>query len=186
MKEVVINLAKQEDVAAILKIDRACLDGFWSEVSYLNELNNENSIMFVLDSEGEILGVGAMWLFGEEAHIIMLAVKPEYQNQGLGSALIWQMLKEAHQFGAEWVVLEVRMSNTKAIDLYKRFGFIDVGTRKAYYSNNNEDALVLWCKRVNTPEFEQKLNIRQTEINHRLSDRGWQLKWLECADLRKV
>ncbi len=173
LKEFVITHALEEDVKEILAIDRECLDGLWSEVSYLEELANKNSEMLVLRSEGEILAVGCMWLYFEECHIIMLAVKPEYQNQGLGSILVWQMLDNAHRFGAEWVVLEVRVSNSKAINLYKQFGFKEVGRRKEYYSNNREDALVLWCKQVNTKEFKSKLDIKKEEILAKLNLRGW-------------
>ncbi len=180
MKNFIIDDATAEDVKEILLIDRACLDGFWSEISYLNELDNKNTDMIVIRSEGEVLGVGATWLYFDEAHIIMLAIKPEYQNQGLGSAIIWQMLQSAHQFGAEWVVLEVRASNTKAIGLYKKFDFVEVGRRKEYYSNNREDALVLWCKGVNTLEFAKKLAVKQRQIIAKLNDRGWH--WLNTKD----
>ncbi len=174
MAEFVITRATEEDVKEILAIDRECLDGFWSELSYLYELKNDNSIMFVIRSSGQILGVACMWAYFEECHIIMLAVKTDYQHQGLGSILIWQMLYHAHIFGAEWVVLEVRESNKKAINLYQQFGFKPIGKRKEYYSNNKEDALVLWCKGVNLPEFREQLNRKKEQILDKLKAKGWQ------------
>lgn len=130
--------------------------------------------MLVIRSGGQILGVACMWAYLQECHIIMLAVKPEYQCQGLGSILIWQMLDYAHLFGAEWVVLEVRESNQRAINLYQQFGFNPIGKRKEYYSNNKEDALVLWCKGVNSPEFREQLTQKKGQILNKLKNRGWQ------------
>lgn len=158
-------------------IDRVCLGGFWSETSYLRELENDNSELLVIHGGGEVLGFACAWFYCEEGHIIVFAVKPEWQNQGLGSALLWQLLHRAHHYGAEWVVLEVRVSNTRAIKLYEKFGFAVVGTRKEYYENDGEDALVLWCKGVHKPEFKDKLALQKGAIKDKLQEKGW--VWLE-------
>jgi ribosomal-protein-alanine N-acetyltransferase len=169
----VITAATKDDLDSILRLDRVCLDGFWSEESYLNELENDHSLMAVIRWEKGIIGVACMWLYWEEAHIVMLAIDPAHQNQGFGSLLVWHLLHQAHLFGAEWVVLEVRESNTKAIHLYRQFDFVPIGKRKEYYSNNKEDALVFWCKKVHTPEFRDKLYSKKQQILSKLQDKDW-------------
>lgn len=177
MREFVITRATESDIKEIVLIDRDCLDGFWSETSYLGELENDNSEFLVISAGGEVLGFACVWFYCQEGHLIVFAIKPEYQGQGLGSALLWQILKRAHHYGAEWVVLEVRVSNTRAIKLYEKFGFVAIGTRKEYYADNGEDALVLWCKGVHTVPFKEKLIKQRQEIADRLQERGW--LWLE-------
>ena len=73
-----------------------------------------------------------------------MAVRPEFRGKGIGKALISELLSLCSKDGITSFTLEVRESNIVAQNLYKSFGFIEEGKRKAYYSDNNEDAIIMW------------------------------------------
>jgi ribosomal-protein-alanine N-acetyltransferase len=122
-----------------------------------------------------LLGIACLWAILEEAHITILAIHPDYQRQGLGQALLWAMLHSAWRRGLEWATLEVRISNQAAIALYQKFGFSEVGRRRRYYQDTGEDALILWRKDLQHPDFRQILKILQSQIGDRLCQSGWGL-----------
>jgi ribosomal-protein-alanine N-acetyltransferase len=158
-------------------IDRTCLGDFWSMDAYEREINCPNSSLLALITlKNEVLGFGCLWSILEEAHITILAVRPEYQRQSIGKYLVWGLLEAAHTRGLEWATLEVRASNSPAIDLYESFGFVHVGRRRNYYQVNKEDALILWRKGLNLPEFPHLLRVWQQEIQAKLASKGWELK----------
>lgn len=122
-----------------------------------------------------LVGLGCYWSILEEAHITILAVHPNYQNQGLGQFLLYALLKDAKQRQLEWATLEVKPSNHAALSLYQKFDFIPAGRRRGYYQDTGEDALILWRKGLQQPEFEQILQERYEQIVSRLTRQGWQL-----------
>lgn len=122
-----------------------------------------------------LVGLGCYWSILEEAHITILAVHPHYQNQGIGQFLLYALLKDAKQRQLEWATLEVKPSNHAALSLYQKFDFIPAGRRRGYYHDTGEDALILWRKGLQQPEFEQTLQERYEQIISRLICKGWQL-----------
>jgi len=90
-----------------------------------------------------LLGYGGFWHIADEAHISTIAVHPDWRGHKLGELLIWVMIREAIEQGARSVTLEVRISNTVAIRLYRKYGFEIVGRRRGYYRDNGEDAHVM-------------------------------------------
>ena len=97
-----------------------------------------------LDSPSALVGFAALWAIGEEAHIITLGVHPDWRRQGIGHELVERLLQIAVEQQLEWATLEVRASNQGAIALYESLGFEPVGRRKRYYSNPEEDGVILW------------------------------------------
>jgi [ribosomal protein S18]-alanine N-acetyltransferase len=85
-----------------------------------------------------------MWVIIDEAHITNIAIDPEMRGRKLGERLLRQMMRIAWVKGAERITLEVRVSNRIAQNLYKKLGFAPHGIRKGYYSDNHEDALIMW------------------------------------------
>jgi ribosomal-protein-alanine N-acetyltransferase len=85
-----------------------------------------------------------MWQVCDEGHITNIAVHPEFRRSGVGSALMEALLAEAENRGIAALTLEVRESNHCARSLYRKYGFEDGGMRKAYYADNNEDAVIMW------------------------------------------
>ena len=157
-------------------LDRRCLGGLWTEDGYRRELDSPNSDLLMLqpaDKPTEMIGVACLWAILEEAHITVLAIDPLYQRQGLGQAIVWTLLACAWKRGLEWATLEVRPSNQAAIGLYKRFDFQEVGARRKYYADG-EDALILWRKGLQHPEFPPTLQQWRQEIGERLRRSGWQ------------
>jgi ribosomal-protein-alanine N-acetyltransferase len=101
---------------------------------------------WVLTMDEQVIGYGVMSVVIDEAHILNICVSPQWQRRGLGEKLLRRLLKVAGQHGAETVFLEVRVSNRAALRLYEKIGFVEVGMRKAYYPDhdeNREDALLL-------------------------------------------
>lgn len=92
-----------------------------------------------------------------DGHITTIAVDPDRQGAQIGTRLLLVLLREAISRGATAVTLEVRASNVAAQALYRRFGFVPVGTRKGYYRNPDEDALVLWAHEVDTNDYRERL-----------------------------
>ncbi len=90
-----------------------------------------------------ILGYGGLWLMYDEAHISTVAVRPEWRGHGLGELLLIAMLDQSLRLNAACVTLEVRVTNTRAQQLYKKYEFEVVGRRRGYYTDNGEDALLM-------------------------------------------
>jgi ribosomal-protein-alanine N-acetyltransferase len=100
---------------------------------------------FVAELEGEIVGFGGMWVVVDEAHITNIAVLEKHRRQGIGRAILHTLLSTAKEERCRAATLEVRVGNIQARRLYESFGFAPVGIRPKYYSDTNEDALIMWC-----------------------------------------
>jgi ribosomal-protein-alanine N-acetyltransferase len=127
-----LKLITTPDLNAVLELDMACFGGLWTLEAYQRELDSPNSVLlglFAPFSPLELLAMGCYWSILEEAHITILAVQPQYQGQGLGQAMLYSLLKTAHDRGLERATLEVRVSNQAAISLYQKFGFKTAGRR---------------------------------------------------------
>lgn len=98
---------------------------------------------YVADHEGQIIGYAIAWSVEEETHVANIAVCKEYRRKMIGSSLIDAIIQKAMRDRSRYVCLEVRESNRIAVALYKKFGFQQVDKRESYYTNNNEDALLL-------------------------------------------
>jgi [ribosomal protein S18]-alanine N-acetyltransferase len=102
---------------------------------------------------GRIIGFAGMWGAFDEAHITTIAVDEPYRGRGLGEWLLATAFDEAVRRGANWLTLEVRVSNESAQALYRKWGFSVQGTRRRYYSDNNEDALIMWSRALNDAAY---------------------------------
>ena len=121
----------------------------------------------------EIAGFAGLWLMVDEAHITTLAVAPEWRGKGLGEVILLSLLDLSSELGANLVTLEVRMSNGIAQRLYEKYGFHTNGIRRHYYSDNGEDALVMWSEDLRGDSGKSRVE----ELRKRLSERlAWQIK----------
>jgi ribosomal-protein-alanine N-acetyltransferase len=118
-----------------------------------------------------MLGYGGFWLMYDEAHISTLAVRAECRRHGLGELLLLVLLEEAHRLGALSATLEVRVSNVAAQSLYAKYGFEQVGHRKAYYNDNREDALILTTPDFASLAYQDLVENRRRDLLRRL-DQG--------------
>jgi ribosomal-protein-alanine N-acetyltransferase len=110
-----------------------------------------------------------MWMAYDEAHVTTIGVDPNYQGRGLGELLLLCMIDEAVARGAGWLTLEVRVSNTPAQTLYQKYGFTVQGTRKRYYSDNHEDALIMWSRALSDPDYRAVIERRRRALADRLA-----------------
>ncbi|MFB2770177.1 ribosomal protein S18-alanine N-acetyltransferase [Pelatocladus sp. BLCC-F211] len=173
-----LKLITADDLNLVLELDQACFSGLWTLDGYKRELDSPNSVLlglFTPLSPVKLLAMGCFWSILEEAHITILAVHPQYQGQGLGQAILYFLLKNAHELGLERVTLEVRVSNTAAISLYQKFGFKTAGQRRRYYTDNDEDALILWLGNIQYPEFQDYLEKLRLKLSDRLSQFDWSI-----------
>ena len=133
-------------VAAIAEIEKLCFSAPWTEEGIAEELDNENAHFLVAESGGKVLGyIGVHEVCGE-AYIDNIAVHPDYRRLGLGEKLLETAQKNAFGRGCEFITLEVRRSNEKAISLYKKLGYQTAGERKNFYTNPAEDAVIMTLK----------------------------------------
>jgi [ribosomal protein S18]-alanine N-acetyltransferase len=103
-----------------------------------------------------IAGFLGMWMMVDEAHIINVAVREKCRGQGIGELLIISGIDLANRLNANVVTLEVRTSNLVAQNLYTKYGFNNVGVRKKYYTDNNEDALIMTTDPLSDPAYQEK------------------------------
>ncbi len=177
MNKITIQLEslKPEYLEQVVSLDQTCLGGLWNHSGYQREIDSPNSTALVLNliPDQKIIGIGCFWAILEEAHLTVIAIEPDYQNQGLGQLLLCQLLEEAVQQKLERATLEVKTSNQIALNLYQKFGFKIAGTRKGYYQKTQEDALILWQNGLNLPEFQESLEKWQKEVKNRLEKNNW-------------
>lgn len=102
---------------------------------------------------GQIVGFAGMWNAFDEAHVTTIAVDEPYRGRGLGEWMLATLFDEALRRGSNWLTLEVRVSNDSARSLYEKWGFSVQGTRRRYYSDNNEDALIMWSRALGDDDY---------------------------------
>jgi ribosomal-protein-alanine N-acetyltransferase len=115
-----------------------------------------------------VVGYGGIWLTVDEAHITTIASATEMRGRGLGELVLNGLIDLGQELGARFMTLEVRVSNTVAQNLYLKYGFEARGTRKRYYTDNNEDALVMWTEDISTPQYQGQLRQLRTLLAERL------------------
>ncbi len=132
-----------KDLDRVMEIERESFPLPWSKESYLGELSNTYASYRVCDAEGEIVGFGGIWVVFEEAHITNVAIAQDFRQRGMGKRLMRKLEEIARDKRAIRILLEVRPSNMAAQIMYNKLGFVPTGLRKGYYSDNNEDAILM-------------------------------------------
>jgi ribosomal-protein-alanine N-acetyltransferase len=115
-----------------------------------------------------IAGFAGMWVLYDEAHVTTIGVAPQYRGKGLGEYMLVNLFEQALARNAEWVTLEVRVSNDSAQALYRKYGFTQQGVRKRYYSDNGEDAYIMWSPSLRSPEFMERFDALRAALTARL------------------
>ena len=135
-----------DDVEAVHKIEVASFPSPWTLDSFHYEMR-ENKFSYYLvaeDEEGTIVGFCGMWLVIDSAQITNVAVIESARGKKIGEGLMREAMRVAKEHEVDVMSLEVRVSNEVAQNLYRKLGFQDGGIRKGYYTDNQEDALVMW------------------------------------------
>ena len=146
-----ISIRKMElaDLDRVMDIEQKSYTLPWSYTSYIYELVENSRALYIVAQLGmKLIGYCGMWIIFDEGHITTVAVDPDYRRNGFGRQLIEALIQMGAAQGVKRFTLEVRVSNLNAQSLYKAMGFQSVGIRKGYYSDNGEDAYIMWWEPV--------------------------------------
>jgi ribosomal-protein-alanine N-acetyltransferase len=153
-----IEPMREADVPTIQEIERHIFSTPWPRNAYYRELASRNSAYYIVlrretAGDPEIVGYGGMWRMYDEAHVTTIGVRQDLQHHGYGRILFAGLVQAAYDMGAKWITLEVRASNDNAMRMYETYGFKVIGRRKGYYTDNGEDAIVMWSDSIYSPRF---------------------------------
>jgi [ribosomal protein S18]-alanine N-acetyltransferase len=199
---VYLESMEPEDVAEVSQLDHRCFTNPWPQSAYRRELNNPEGNFYVVlrqrlpgaqareaeaaentlsrvsrwlwseEERDSIVGYAGMWIRAGEAHVTTIGVAPELRGRGLGELLFVSLFEEAIARGAEWLTLEVRVSNMQAQRLYEKYGMSKHGVRKRYYSDNGEDADIMWSQSLSDPAYVQRVERLRDLLADRLLGDG--------------
>lgn len=144
--EIVITDMTEQDVPGVIEIERQSFTHKWSLNDFRSEVVHPNSICkkaCLDDDSGILAGYICVRIMVTEVHMLKLAVHPGQRRKHIGSLLVKHTIYEVLQDFTGKVILEVRVSNTAAIGLYNSLGFISLYTRRRYYAEPEEDAVVM-------------------------------------------
>ena len=144
--DIIIKDFSAEYVNPVAEIEKICFAHPWSEKSLAEELENDKSHFFVAcagTDEATVSGYIGMQAIVDGAYITNVAVLPQYRRHGIGDMLLKKAIACAKALNLDFITLEVRPSNTAAVSLYERNGFITVGRRKSFYRSPVEDGLIM-------------------------------------------
>lgn len=154
-KLIIKSLAK-EDVDRVSEIEaEAYGEHHWTKDSFYSEINNKVAKYYTAQLEdGFVVGYIGTWHIVDEAHITTIATSRDYLRNKVAECLIVKSLQDCYNEFIKYITLEVRVSNIPAIKLYEKYGFKSLGTRKGYYQDNNEDALIMWTENIFSDEYK--------------------------------
>lgn len=147
---------RREDVPRVMEIEKQCFPTPWHESAYLTEINNRSAHYIVARLDGKIVGYTGMWIIMDESHITTIGVDPEYRGKKIGEQLLVALLDEAQRRHARRATLEVRESNFVAQNLYRKYGFVPAAIRRGYYTDNGENAIVMWVDDLLSALYQNK------------------------------
>ncbi len=133
------------DIDQVAVVEEASFTSPWPpEIFYQEIVKNDHAHYFVAIIDDVIIGYAGLWSVFEDAQITNIAISPAYRGNKYGEKLFQFTVQQAMQLGATRLSLEVRLSNIVAQRMYQKFGLVPGGIRKNYYSDNQEDAVVMW------------------------------------------
>ncbi len=143
--EIQIRKMVEKDIAQVMEIDQQTFSSPWTEDIFIYEITENNyGHYFVVETNDTIIGYVGIWIVHEDAQITNIAILKQYRGYKIGEKLFGYAMQYAYKLGAERLSLEVRVSNIVAQNMYRKFGLVPGGIRKKYYTDDNEDALVMW------------------------------------------
>ena len=138
-----------EDLDAVISVEKDSFCTPWSRSAFEEELARNRLARYIVALDGsEVVGYAGTWLVINEAHVTNVAVSGLHRRQGIGRLLMEQLMALAREEGMDSMTLEVRVTNQAARRLYHQLGFVEAGLRKNYYSETQEDALILWREKL--------------------------------------
>lgn len=145
MNNVYIRKMKNTDINHVLEVEESSFTTPWPKDIFYREITeNIYAHYFVVELNKEIIGYAGLWIVIDDAQITNIAVKPNFRGYKIGEKLFRHVFNHAIQKGVKRLSLEVRVSNVVAQRLYRKFGLVPGGIRKSYYTDNQEDAIIMW------------------------------------------
>ena len=149
---------RRRHLRGVLRIEAQVYPRPWSLGLFLSELALRATRVYIVAKSGStVVGYAGLMLTGSDGHVTTIAVDPVFHRRGVGSRLLVALSRAGIARGCTALTLEVRVSNDAAQELYRRFGYAPAGVRKNYYSETNEDALVMWAHDVDLPAYADRL-----------------------------
>lgn len=152
------------DIEAVSRIERHSFPTPWNTQAYVTEIANPSACYLVAVWGDRVVGYGGTWVIMDEAHITTIAVAPECRGYKIGERLLSELLVQAQRKGATRATLEVREGNEVAQRLYDKYGFDRVSVRKGYYSDNRENALIMWINDMTKPEWRRRYSVLRAAL----------------------
>jgi ribosomal-protein-alanine N-acetyltransferase len=147
-----------DDLPAVQHIERASFTTPWPPQAYRQELETNRLAHYLVGQLGDrVVAYGGVWLMVDEAHVTTFAVHPAFRRRRIGERLLLAMLDLSLDRHAREATLEVRLSNLAARRLYEKYGFRPVGIRPRYYSDNQEDALIMTTEPLASPAMVDRV-----------------------------
>ena len=151
----VIDEMRRDDIATVHEIERLSFRTPWPSYAFEQELASNRLARYLVVRIGErLVAFAGLWLMADEAHVTTFAVHPDWRRRGIAQRLMVALVELSLEIGAQRMTLEVRAGNDAAQALYRRFGFIDVGRRPRYYTDDNEDALIMTTPELAGPSMQ--------------------------------
>lgn len=156
---------RRRHLRAVMRIETEVYPRPWSLSLFASELALRGTRAYHVARAGPaVVGYSGLMLGTEDAHVTTIAVDPGWHRQGIGTLLMLNMARTARAHDAHNLTLEVRVGNLGAQALYQGFGFAPAGIRKNYYSETNEDALVMWANDIDGDEYTGRLVTIEAEL----------------------
>ncbi|MFZ3579557.1 ribosomal protein S18-alanine N-acetyltransferase [Virgibacillus sp. DJP39] len=145
MPELVVRLMELTDIDAVVEVEKMSFSSAWTEDIFYQEIvNNQFAHYFVVEVDEKVVGYAGLWVVIDDAQITNIAIMPTLRGNKLGEKLFKYTMEQAIRLGSSRLSLEVRVSNIVAQRMYRKFGLVPGGLRKNYYTDNKEDAIVMW------------------------------------------
>ena len=160
-----IELMRRRHLKAIMPIENIVYPRPWSTGVFTAEIDlaKRGERYYVVGTvDGTLVGYAGMLFTPDDAHVTNIAVDPDWQRRGIATELLLELCWKARERECQGMSLEVRVSNTAAQALYARFGFVPAGVRRKYYENV-EDAIVMWCHDISSPDQAHRLRAIEDE-----------------------
>jgi ribosomal-protein-alanine N-acetyltransferase len=183
-QQLALELMREADVNTVQEIEREIFATPWPRNAYYRELASRASAHYMIlrhegmvegielpkhfrspDLDPTIVGYGGMWRMYDEAHVTTIGVRRDLQHHGYGRILFAGLVQASYDMGAKWITLEVRTTNDNAMKMYEAFGFKVIGRRKGYYTDNGEDAIVMWSDSIHSPRFRRAFETNLERID---------------------
>lgn len=150
-----IRKMRLKDALAVAALEAATFAMPWKLADFEYEMtDNPVAYYLIAEEDGQFLGFAGAHLILDEGHITNVAVREDARGRGIGRMLVGRLMQAASNLGVHYLTLEVRVSNSPAIALYRSLGFFKVSVRPRYYEDNGEDALLMVCDKLPSPEAD--------------------------------